>query len=275
MRPVFDHLDYRDTLKEAFEERKAAASLYSYRMMAEFLGLDTSYVFRILQKDAHLPARCQSRAIEYLGLSGRSAEYFVLLIAYARERNQGARQKILENALALRDVARRQLIDDELAYFRDWWIVALRSMLEIVDGRVVPSKLGARLNPPIPEKDVVKALELLQQLGLVKKMSSGRMMLTETHLTVGKGIEKVEAVRDHQKQMLALASEAINRFPPEKRDVSTITLAVNESGANMVREMLRECRRQIQKCVEDSKQPDRVMQLAMAFFPLCDAEKQP
>lgn len=275
MRPVFDHLDYRDTLKEAFEERKAATSLYSYRMMAEFLGLDTSYVFRILQKDAHLPARCQSRAIDYLGLSGRSAEYFVLLIAYARERNQSARQKILENAMALRDVARRQLVDDELAYFRDWWIVALRSMLEIVDGRVVPSKLGARLNPPVPEKDVVRALELLQQLGLVKKMSSGRMMLTETHLTVGKGIEKVEAVRDHQKQMLGLASEAINRFPPEKRDVSTITLAVNESGYNMVREMLRECRRQIQKCVEDSKQPDRVMQLAMAFFPLCDAEKQP
>ena len=274
MRPVFDHLDYRDTLKEAFEERKAATSLYSYRMMAEFLGLDTSYVFRILQKDAHLPARCQSRAIEYLGLSGRSAEYFVLLIAYARERNQGARQKILENAMALRDVARRQLIDDELAYFRDWWIVALRSMLEIVDGRVVPSKLGARLTPPIPETDVVKALELLQQLWLVKKMSSGRMMLTETHLTVGKGIEKVEAVRDHQKQMLALASEAINRFPPEKRDVSTITLAVIETGYNMVREMLRECRRQIQKCVEDSKQPDRVMQLAMAFFPLCDAEKK-
>lgn len=273
MRPIFECLDYRDYMKEAFEERKAGMPLYSYRMLAEVLGLDTSYVFRIIQKDAHLPARCQSRAIEYLGLSGRSSEYFVLLVAYARERNPKARQEILENAMALRDVARRRLADAEVAYFQDWWVVVLRSVLEIVEGRMVPQELANRLSPPVPEREVARAIELLQELGLVKRVASGRLALSDTHLTIGTGIEKVQAVRHHQRQILNLAAESLERFPPERRDVSTLTFAVDETCSIQIREMLRECRRQIQKCIEDAKRPDRVMQLAMAFFPVCEAEE--
>lgn len=272
MQSIFDYLDYRDLLKKVFEERKATLPQYGYRMMAEELGLDTSNIYRILEKEAHLPARCQSRAIELLGLTGRSAEYFVLLIAYGRERNTKARQEIMANAQALRDVARREVAQDELSYFRDWWVAALRSMLEVVDGRVIPKELASKLNPPVPEAEVVRALELLQELGLVKKASSGRLILTDAHLTAGTETEKVQAVRQYQRQILSLASESMERFSPDLRDISTLTLTVDSQSFEEVREILRECRRQIQKCVGDIHSPNRVMQLSMAFFPVSDME---
>lgn len=271
MRSIFEYLDYRDLLKDAFEEKKAASPLYSYRMMAEALGQDTSNIFRILQKDAHLPARCQSRAIEYLNLTGRSAEYFVQLIAYAREKNPQARHDILEKAMALRDVANRQLSEHELAYFRDWWIVALRSLLEVVNGQVNPAALAQRLSPPIQEADVVKSLDMLLELGLVKKASSGRLVLSDAHLNAG-GDEKTQAVRHFQRQILALASESLERFPREQRDVSTLTIAVDQNAFIEIREMLREFRQQVQKRVEEAPRPDRVMQMSMAFFPLAPAK---
>lgn len=267
MRPVFEYLDYRDILKEAFEEKKVSTPLYSYRMLAENFGLDTSNMFRVLQKDSHLPARCQSRALEFLGLTGRSGEYFLLLIAYARERNAKARAEILEKAMDLRDVERRRLTDQELAYYRDWWVVAIRSLVEVMDGRVRPAELAERLSPTISEEEASRALDLLLGLGLVKKASSGRLLLSEVHITAG-GEEKTEAVRQFQRQILSLASEAIERFPREKRDISTITFAVDQDAFVEIREMLRESRRQIQKRIEESKNPDRVMQLAMALFPL-------
>ncbi|QQS06894.1 MAG: TIGR02147 family protein [Fibrobacterota bacterium] len=267
MRPVFEYLDYRDILKEAFEEKKVSTPLYSYRMLAENFGLDTSNMFRVLQKDSHLPARCQSRALEFLGLTGRSGEYFLLLIAYARERNAKARAEILEKAMDLRDVERRRLTDQELAYYRDWWVVAIRSLVEVMDGRVRPAELAERLSPSISEEEASRALDLLLGLGLVKKASSGRLLLSEVHITAG-GEEKTEAVRQFQRQILSLASEAIERFPREKRDISTITFAVDHDAFVEIREMLRESRRQIQKRIEESKNPDRVMQLAMALFPL-------
>jgi uncharacterized protein (TIGR02147 family) len=273
MHTIFDYQDYRDLMKEVFEERKATLPQYGYRMMAEELGMDTSNIYRILEKEAHLPARCQSRAIECLGLSGRSAEYFVLLIAYGRERNAKARLEIMENAQALRDVARRQIAQDELSYFRDWWVAALRSMLEVVDGRIIPKELASKLNPPVPETEVVRALELLQELGLVKKASSGRLVLTDAHLTAGTESEKVNAVRQYQRQILSLASESMERFSPDLRDISTLTLTVDAHSFEEVREILRECRRQIQKCVGDIRSPNRVMQLSMAFFPVSDMGK--
>jgi len=273
MKPIFDYLDYRDLLKDLFEERKSS-SFYTYRMMAETFGLDTSYLFRVLQHDEHLPARCQSRAIELLGLTGRSAEYFMLLVAYARERNAKSKKDILEKALTLRDVSRRELLDAEIAYYREWWVAALRSLLEVVGGRAVPKELAARMTPPVSEEDIAKALQLLEQLGFVKKVSSERLALTEPHVTTGASGEKVAAVHQYQRTILDLASQSLARFPKEQRDISTLAVAVDRTAHIEIRELLRECRRQIQMCVENVKQPDQVMQLAMAYFPLTTEGKE-
>ena len=60
---VFDYLDYRDFLKDFYEKKKSEFSLFSYRVMAQQVGMDASYLFRVLQKDLHLPARCVPRGI--------------------------------------------------------------------------------------------------------------------------------------------------------------------------------------------------------------------
>jgi len=173
MRPIFEYLDYRDILKDFFEERKSADSSFTYKKMAEALGLHTSNIFRVVQKKTHLPARCQSRAIGFLGLADRNAAYFLLLVGYARERNGKARQEILEKALALRDVNRVDLGEKELAYFRDWWVAAVRGVLEVVDGRANPAEIARKLHPKVTEAQASAALDLLQELGLVKRGSSG------------------------------------------------------------------------------------------------------
>lgn len=270
MRPVFEYLEYRDLLKEAYEERKLSMPLYSYRMMGERLGVDGSYLFRVLQKELHLPARCMPQAVEFLDLTGRSAEYFQLIAAYQREKKAKARHEILDKALSLRDVVRSKVEEKELAFFRDWWVVAVRCLLEVVGGRANPKELASRLSPKVSEAEVAQALDLLLELGLVKKGASGRLVLSQTHLTA-LGDEKSKAVRAFQRQILGMAQESIERFPKGTRDVSTLTVAIDQNAMSEIREMMRESRRQIQKRVEEVSSPDRVMQIAMAFFPLAPA----
>lgn len=274
MKPIFDYLDYREYLKDAYEERKAQFPAYSYRVMADSFGLYPSNIFRILHGQSHLPARCQSRALEELGLTGRAADYFQLLIAHARERSASARKELLVKAMALRDVSRRDLQERELEYFQHWWIASVRALLEITRGRAVGHELASCLVPPVEESQVLQALELLKDLGLVKRASSGRLHPAEAHLTAG-GEAKAAAVRNFQRQILALASEALERVPMSERDVSTLTLSIDESAFREIRDLLRECRRSIQKRVEQATTPDRVMQLAIAFFPSAYAPKEP
>ena len=66
MNLFLDTADYRDLLKSYYERRKKEMPLYSYRMMGEKLGLDSSFLFRGLQKNHHLPVHALQKAKEKL-----------------------------------------------------------------------------------------------------------------------------------------------------------------------------------------------------------------
>jgi len=272
---IFDHLDYRDLLRDAFDAKKVADPSFTYRKFAEFIGLHASNVFRLLRKETHLAARCQSRAIEFLGLSDRGASYFLLLVAYARERDADAKRVLLDKAMALRDVNRQELGEKDLAYLREWWVAAVRGTIEVVEGRANPAEIASKLDPPVAEEDVADAIEILRELGFVKRASSGRLVVGSPHLGVSRGEEKVQAVRRYQRQVLDLASRSLERCPPERRDVTTLTMAVDQEVFLKVRDLLQECRRLIQKSSQEGHAPDRVMQLVMAYFPLTREEPGP
>ena len=68
--------------------------------------------------------------------------------------------------------------------------------------------------------------------------------------------------------MLALASDSLDNVPVTERNVSTLTLSVDQSCFEDLGEMLREFRRLVQKRVDEAKNSDRVMQLSMAFYPV-------
>jgi len=266
-----DVSDYRELLKQYYQQRKDAMPLYSYRMMGQKLGLDASQLFRILQKEQHLPSRCVPLAKDLLGFTGRSAEYFDLLVAAYRTHVPAKRSELLEKAFMLRDVERCSVQNKELRFLSQWWIPAVRSYLEISGGKANPVEIAERLHPRITQEQATEAIELLKELGFVKKLSSGRLGLSQTHLTAS-GPEKSRAVREFQKQALTLGISALDGIPVEERDISTLTLAVDADCFSDLREMAREFRRQVQKRVEESTSPDRVMQMTMTFYPLVQAK---
>ena len=128
-------------------------------------------------------------------------------------------------------------------------------------------RIAKDLCPPITEEQALEAIETLKSVGLVKKLASGKLALTEAHLTVG-GPEKAKAVRNFQRQVLSLASDALENVPVNERNISTLTLSVDQSCFEDLGDMLREFRRLVQKRVDGAKNPDRVMQLSMAFYPV-------
>jgi uncharacterized protein (TIGR02147 family) len=269
----FDYDDYREVLKAVFEHRKETSPQFSYKVLAEILGIDPAGTFRVLNKERHLPARCVSRAIDFLGLTGRGAEYFVLMTSYGRERRKTARQEILKKALELRDVPRRALEEQELSFLRDWWVVAVRCAVEILDGRAVAEEIAGRIVPSVRVEDVKAALDLLVSLGIAKKAQGGRLRIVDQHLTVD-GEKGRLAVAEFQRKILELAAESVDRFPREVRDLSTLTITVDERAFEDIRGILKDCRRRIQARVGDVSQPDRALQVAFSIFPLMPAARE-
>jgi uncharacterized protein (TIGR02147 family) len=268
----FDYDDYRDVLKAVFEHRKETSPQFSYKALADLLGIDPAGTFRVLSKERHLPARCVSRAIDFLGLTGRGAEYFVLMTSYGRERRKAARLEILRKAEELRDVPRRQLEEQELSVLRDWWVVAVRCAVEVLAGRAIPEEIAGRIVPAVGVDQVRAALDLLIGLGIAKKAQGGTLRIVDQHLTVD-GEKGRLAVAEFQRKILGLAAESVDRFPRDARDISTLAVTVDEQAFEDIRGILKDCRRRIQARVGDVSQPDRALQVALSIFPLMPAKK--
>ncbi len=267
MTTIFKLGDYRDLLLEFYQNRKEDNPLYSYRMMAARINLDSSQLYRVLHKKQHLPLNCIPRVKDLLSLKGREAECFDLLVAAARCRNESKKAELLKQAESLQDVKRQVLDSQQLQFLGQWHNAAIRAWLEVNGGVADPRNIAAQMEPALSAEEVSDALQLLLDLGLVKKISSQRLALAETHLTVS-GPEKAEAVREFQRQVMQLGARSLAEIPKEERDISTLTLAVDDDCFEDLCQMMKEFRRRVQKRIESVHSPNRIMQLNMAYFPV-------
>jgi uncharacterized protein (TIGR02147 family) len=97
-------------------------------------------------------------------------------------------------------------------------------------------------------------------------------VLTDAHVTTGERWEAL-AIRDFQKQTIMLSADSLTRDPKQTRDISSLTVSVDQEAFDEIREIIRECRaaivRRIDQIPDGSR--DRVYQLNIQCIPLTRA----
>lgn len=266
-----DTLDYRDLLQRAYDRRKADNSLYSYRLMAGKLGLNVSHLYRILRKDLHLSPDKVPAACELLRLQGREAEHFALLVQYGRARSERTRTSLMSRILDLREPDRRSVAHAQFKALSRWQAPVVRALA--LSGESDPVRIARRLRPAQKPELVRQILLDLEAAGLLRKDDQDRWVSHDLHLTTGTSFRS-EAVRHYQREILDLASAAIRDVPRDQRDITSLVVEVDEEARQEIVEMVRECRRQIVRRIERCSNPDHVLQLAFAAFPVAAPEEE-
>ena len=265
--------DYRDLLKNYYVQKKLDMPLYSYKMLGQKLELDTSHVFRILNKVHHLPNRCIPLAKELLGLKGRSAELFEILVAASKAKSKAKKEKYYNMALALQDVKLHQMNSNELLFLSKWWIPVVRALIEI-EGRTTPiQQLVKKIRPAISKEQADEAIRVLRELNLITPLASEKYAANQVNFTTA-GTAKVAAVRSYQNQLLSLAQEALAIIEPEERYISSLLVGVDKNAFSDLKDMTLEFRRQVQKRVEDVPETTKVMQFVFALYPVAETGTQ-
>ena len=273
MAEIFDYDDYRDLIKDYYQEHKKKNSLYSFNTLGKMLGLDASHAYYIVQKKRNLPVHAVPAAKKMLGLEGRSAAYFDLLLVASRTKSEKKKAEIMQKAFQLRDVKRHMLEDTEIKYLSEWWTVVVRALVEVKHGNIDVAEIANSLIPPITEEQAQTSLDILKSLGFIKPINDNLVKISDPHITI-QGAEKAEAIRSFQSKVMQFAIRSLTEIPPSDRDVSTITMAVDAKGFNDIRNMIREFRKELQIRVDKCSVPDRVMQLNLALFPVAQNNKR-
>ena len=145
----------------------------------------------------------------------------------------------------------------------------MRALIEI-KGKTVPvQQLIKNIRPAITQEQADKAMHVLKELKLITPLASEKYAATQANFTSA-GAAKVAAIRNYQKQLLGLAQNALDTIEPAERNISSLMVCVDDETFSDLKEMTLEFRRQVQKRVEEVKEPTRVMQFAFALYPVAD-----
>jgi len=271
MKSIFDYLEYRDFLKDFYEEKKTEHSYFSYRLFGAKVGIDASYLAKVIIKTRHVADPSIRRITEFCGLKGAEADYFEALVHFVKSKSHKTSKLLFEKLLSLKGVKSNKLLEHQYAFYQKWYHSAIRSIIEFCDFKGNFKALAERLSPPITVKEAKDSIRLLEKLQLIKKDETGVWHMAATAITTGAEWSSL-AIQSFQEETIKLSSKSLTRHPKQVRDVSTITMNINETDFEEIKERIKEFRASIIKYVNEQSAPDRVMQLNIQFFPLSKIE---
>jgi uncharacterized protein (TIGR02147 family) len=271
MKSIFEYLDYRAYLKDFYEERKSRQSFFSYRLFGDKVGVDPSYLVKVFIKCRHISHKSIPRFTAFCGLSGKEAEYFEALVHFVKAKSHSQSKLYFEKLLSIKNVNAQQLLPQQYEYYRKWYHSAIRSVLEYYDFRGDYKLLAEQIDPPVSRKEAKESIGLLSSLGLIKKDDDGRYRLTNTAITTGPEWQAL-AIQAFQEETIRLSHESLKRHPQKHRDVSTVTMNINENDFQELKERIREFRESAINYVNEAQDPNRTYQLNIQFFPVSKIE---
>lgn len=263
---LFTYLEYRDFLKDAYEERRQIQPYFSYRFIGNRVGMDSSYLTRLFQKKLHLGDDLIERMAAAFGLEGAALDYFRVLVGFNKARTEVQARACHEQLMRLRGVGYRLVKEDEQEYFSNWIHAALRSYLDCQPFDGDYDALGAALLPPVSGEAVKQALFLLERMGMVRRREAGYEVL-DAHLHSGENWT-AQAIRAFQKSTMELAARALDAVPSSQRDISTMTMNIDAQTLEDLKVMVREFQENVAKLVEAAPRSDRVYHLNLQLFPM-------
>ena len=266
---VFDYTDYRRYLREYYAWAKAHQRGFSHRAFMGKTGMSgPNYFKRVMDGVHNLTDNSIPKFAAALGLAEPEAEYFKHLVYFNQADTLEAKDKYFGILMDLKSPHSHHLLEKaQYEYYRDWYNIAIREMLAFFryDGNA--AEMGKRLAPPIPPKQVKRAIRLLEELGLAEKGEDGAYRATSKFILTDPDVQSLLIPKFHQ-AMTRMAGEAITRFPKEERYFSSSTVSLSEKTYQEIIELIRATRKEALRKVGEDPAPDRVYHLNMQLFPL-------
>jgi uncharacterized protein (TIGR02147 family) len=277
---VFQFLDARDFLRQAYDAEKRLNKDFSQRYIAKAMGAASSSFFKdVLAGRARLSPPRVAKFAKMFRLSPKEAEYFENLVLFTQAENETEKERLLKKLSGETPVGTYAILEAfQMEYLKKWHYAAVRELLAFTDFRPdTPehyAELGKKLDPAISETEVRNAVQVLLKLKLVHKNAQGRLEKADKVVSTGVSASQVAAFKPGIRANLELASRALDQFPAKVRPFSYLTLSVSEESFVQIRDILRKTRKQILDLVSSDREVDRLYQLNMQLFPLSNTVKR-
>lgn len=267
MKPVMQYTDFREFLKDFYQERKPYG--FTFREFSKLAGYSSPVFLKlVIEGKANLSEVGTERVANATGLASTDAEYFRILVAMNQSKDAEQKKTLFKELRSIAKANKVKIVgEDQYDYYESWISPVLREALPHM-AKSKASEVADALTFKSSAAEIRKSIQVLLNAGLLSQNADGSFAQTDQKISTGNLEMPSLAVRDMHRQMGELAVRALDTIPVEERDISGLTLGVPESVLPRLRAEIADFRRRISNIVTESPETDRVYRLNVQLFPL-------
>lgn len=265
---LFKFNDYREALKALIAERKKSRQVFSYRWFSKRAGLTSpNFLNLVVKGQRHLSSETLEKVIEIFQLNKEEGHFFRNLVHFNKAKSLSEREHYASQLLRSKKFQNEYpLSKDQFEYYSHWYNVPVREILSLKDPPQGEEEISQRLMPAISESEAKESIEKLLALGLIE-LKDGRHRPTQQSVSTGHRFASYGVVQYHKK-MLSLASEALDRFSTDEREISSVTVGLAEETFLKIKKEIEDFRSRLMALAEADQNKERIYQINFQLFPL-------
>lgn len=269
---VFVAQNYRDFLREFYFYEKQTTTAFSYRVFSARAGFKSpNFLKLVIDGKRNLTLASIRGIIKALKLTPDEGTFFKNLVLLNQAKTAG------EKGEHVREMFKSKVFRElypmkkaELEFYQNWYCIPIREMIGSPGFQDDPKWIASRLRPLAPVQKVVDAIEIMLQLGLIRRDENGKLRQCQKNLTTGDEVQST-AVAEFHKQMIHLAANSIDEVNRMQRDVSSSTILISETTLHRLKEMVRGFRKAIlAEAEQGGAGKQAVYQINFQVFPLSE-----
>lgn len=262
-------LEYAKFLQACYEYLKANLNSYSYIQFADDLGFSaTNVVHLIIRGKRRLTLKGANKVTNVLGLRGIDRQYLETLVQHNNARRPQDRTALFEKLLALKNRELENPIEQQqLDYYTSWYHPVIRELVGSLAIKRNDTDFVNHIQPRVLPEQGRKSLELLEKLGLIRYDDQAeRFVQVDQNISTGNEIQSL-AVIGYHKEVIEIARDSITTVPAARRDISAITVAVDDATAQRLKGEIQKFRKHLLAIANESNNPDHIYQINFQLFP--------
>ena len=270
---IFEYLDYREFLKDYYQQKKNANPSFSLRVFSDKIGFKAKdFISRIMNGDKNLSIQSIPKVAKGLKLGKHETSFFMGLVKFNQARSMDERNTAFEEMQEVLKVIRfaeKQYLLGHCQYliFSHWRHLTVRSLIGMFGFNGDYKTLAKQVSPKITVTEAKESVQLLEESMLIKKDAEGNYKLTDSAITTGDRTSRLALQGFHQ-HCLKLGADSIDRDPPDSRHISGLTLGISKESYHRIVERVNAFRKEIALIAEEDSDADKVYQMQFLLFPV-------
>jgi len=266
---VFEYDNFREYLKDRYEEAKAKDPKFSFRYFSRIAGSKSpSFLKHVMDGERNLTAKHIENLARGFKLSEEETFFFRNLVNLNQSATVDERQIYIKRILQSKEYRKlHPLSTAQYELFTKWYFVPIRELVALPGFVENPEWIAKQFNFAVSAQDVKFAIAELTKLGLLKRNGQGKLIQSEPHVTTQDNIVSSSLAKSHQ-ELIKRGAESIDRVPREQRDILGVTFAVSSESMGKIKEKVLNFRREMVELLSSEQNPDTVYQFHLLLFPL-------